>query len=167
MEVEWEKDQEPALLSSSPSSTPRQQVILSLGHLLSQSHSVLPHQNRETGCLASSSGGRIYMRELCKMHSVCSPGPKLSSPVEHWLQPVGQNGHGSAPWPFQKAQVALQPRNPTPRYLPRKIKALCPRKDLYTNIHSRFSHNSPGVESTCISINRRTGEDKDSVVRSR
>ena len=52
-----------------------------------------------------------------------------------------------------KQILTMWPRNPTPRYLPKKNKNLCSHKTLSENVYSGFIHNLSNLETTQISFN--------------
>lgn len=47
---------------------------------------------------------------------------------------------------------SIQPRNPTPEYLPTRNKNICSYKDLYMNVYSSVIHNSQKLKITMMSI---------------
>lgn len=45
-------------------------------------------------------------------------------------------------------EVTMGPGNVTPRYIPKRTENMCPRKNLYVNVHSGVTHTCQKVETT-------------------
>ena len=164
---EMSKDHEPALQDSSPGSTLRRQVINSFHQLLSQSHSVFPHPNRRDspGChfqwrfqwknVYEGIVGNAQRFQSCAKLTLTCWAPGTTCGLE--MATVPHTDH------CKKHKWLHNPGSP-PLDIYRRNERLCPQKAFCTNCHGRFSHNSPKLKTSCISIDRRTGEDKDSAV---
>ena len=51
-----------------------------------------------------------------------------------------------------KHEWSCDPKFPLPAIYPIEIKNTCPHRNVYLNVHSRFVHNSPKLETTSMPI---------------
>ena len=124
---EMSKDQEPALLDSSPSSTLRGQVIYSFHQLLLQSQCLSPLKQERHPGVPCQFQWRFQWKNVYE-GSVGNAVLSVLGQDYPYLLSTGDNlwvrrGHSSTHWPFQRVQLTSQPRKPTSRYSPRGMKA--------------------------------------------